>query len=118
MGVFFISGTRNELQEQRKMCCDWEKAPVELSIVEKRVPDGPPKNTRMGVFFISGTRNELQEQRRMCCDWEKAPVELSIVEKRVPDGPPKKSSNPKGYCFYIIYYYIKSIEAAMIYCAA
>ena len=25
------------------MCADWEKAPVELSIAERRVPDGPPK---------------------------------------------------------------------------
>ncbi len=35
---FHSEGTRNELQEQRRMCCDWEKAPGELSIVEKRVP--------------------------------------------------------------------------------
>jgi hypothetical protein len=28
---------RNELQEARKMCADWEKGPVDLSIVEKRI---------------------------------------------------------------------------------
>ena len=40
LGVFLIRvvGTRNELQERRVKCRDWEKGPVDLSIVEKRVP--------------------------------------------------------------------------------
>ena len=43
---FFTWRARNELQEARRMCADWEKAPVELSIVEKRARQGePPKAT-------------------------------------------------------------------------
>ncbi len=35
---------RNELQSACNQRADWEKAPGELSIVEKRAPSGPPNN--------------------------------------------------------------------------
>ena len=45
---------RNELQEARRMCADWEKGPVDLSIAEKRIPCSPPKQKApiFSVFFV------------------------------------------------------------------
>ena len=42
---------RNELQEARKMCADWEKAPVELSIAEKRIHLCPPRKPPNQAVF-------------------------------------------------------------------
>ncbi|MBR3149393.1 MAG: hypothetical protein IKF64_04410 [Eubacterium sp.] len=44
---------RKELQEARKMCADWEKGPVDLSIVERRIliPLPEKKHLRNQVLF-------------------------------------------------------------------
>jgi hypothetical protein len=72
------------------MCADWEKGPVDLSIVERRARQGEPKNKGylygilcFFLYFVGlETNSKFFVQLAAGKIWEKGPVDLSIVEKR------------------------------------
>ena len=59
-------GARNELQERRRKCRDWEKAPVGLSIAEKRVRLPAPKASPREAFnYADFGRSSISELRKI-----------------------------------------------------